>query len=373
MSIKDILLISSTCMPYHLDKLSALNGKAALLTFAQCENPYTQIQKAQPLAHDDLEVIFPNKALEDIPVVRKKIKIFLSLISRKEKIIVISLGGTIRSYSPDIFFGMLALRLLGKKVFLTFDTNFLDRKRNVFIELIKVILLYPYMGALCSGPSSADYIKFLGFRRRPVINFGFNTSDLGRYKNTCDNVKKNKNYLLFIGRMSEKKNISFLLDVYSEYAKKLGHKALPLRLAGDGPNKEKYMKKAIDLGLNSVSFLGTLSDKDVAKELSNAKSLLVPSLYEEWGIVVNEAIALSVPVIVSEHVRSREVLIKQFVNGIFLEPDNYYGWVKSLEMLTLDESFYKSLCNSNKEIFKMADVESFSKAMSILTGVSFKN
>ncbi len=373
MNKKDILLISSSCMPYHLDKLSSLNGRARLLTFAQCEIPYTEIQKAQPLVHEDLEVIFPNKALEEIPVLWKKFKIFLSLISRKEKIIVISLGGTVKSYSPDIFFSMLILRLLRRRVFLTYDTNFLDRKRNVFKELIKAFLLYPYMGALCAGPSSADYIKFLGFRRRPVINFGFNTSDLIRYKNIDDSIKKKKNYLLFIGRMSDKKNISFLLDVYSDYKKRLGHKALPLRLAGDGPKKDKYMKKAIDLGLNSVFFLGTISDKDIAKELSNAKSLLVPSLYEEWGIVLNEAIALSVPVIVSEHVRSREVLVKQFVNGIFLEPNNHDGWVKSLEMLTLDESFYKSLCNPNKEIFKMADVESYREAMSILTGLSFKN
>ena len=59
--------------------------------------------------------------------------------------------------------------------------------------------------------------------------------------------------------MSNKKNISFLIDVYKEYKEKLGDKALPLRLIGEGPNLQEYKEKVknakapVILALNAIT------------------------------------------------------------------------------------------------------------------------
>tara|TARA_S200000501_G_C20835432_1_gene749129 strand:- start:228 stop:1352 length:1125 start_codon:yes stop_codon:yes gene_type:complete len=365
---KNILLVASSALPYHIDKLVSFQGKANMLTFASYQEPYVEIQKSQLSTHQDLEVLFENKTLDHIPKIAKRVKVFLSLISRKEKYIFIGIGGAIRAYNLEIFLSMIFLKCLRKKVYIAFDTNFADRQRSALIELIKTFFLLPYNGAICSGPSSASYIEFLGFKKRPIVGFGFNTADLARYdkkKRVDSELKRN---LLFIGRMSKKKNIEFLINVYAEYKSKLGEKALPLRLIGSGPNLEIYKNMALDLNLENVSFLGTRNDKEIANELANARALLVPSLYEEWGIVVNEASALSVPVLVSEHVRAREVLVKQFVNGLILEPDNHLGWLKALIMITEDEDLYRNLSNPNKDLRKLADIKSYQEAIQILIG-----
>lgn len=367
MTKKNILFIHSSALMYHIDKLRCFEGQARMITFASYQEPYVDIQKSQTLNHSDLEILFKDKVLDSVPQSHRRLKIFFSLISRREKFIFIGIGGAIRAYHPEIFLSILILRLLRKKVYIAFDTNFADRQRGAFIELIKTFFLLPYSGAICSGPSSASYIEFLGFKKRPVVSFGMNTADLARYNKQISTDKETRRNLLFIGRMSKKKNIGLLIDVYADYKSQLGEKALPLRLIGDGPNLAKYKKRAKDLNLSSnVLFLGTKNDKDIAHELSNARALLVPSFYEEWGIVINEALAFSVPVLVSEHVRAREVLVKQFVNGLILEPDNNIGWLKALIMITEDEKLYRNLSNPNKELKKLADIRSYKEAIEIL-------
>jgi glycosyltransferase involved in cell wall biosynthesis len=166
--------------------------------------------------------------------------------------------------------------------------------------------------------------------------------------------------------MSNKKNISFLIDVYKEYKEKLGDKALPLRLIGEGPNLQEYKEKVINAKIEGVYFLGVKNDSEIGNELSNARALLIPSFYEEWGFVVNEAVALSVPVLVSEHVLAREVLVKQFVNGLIIEPTNYTGWLESLIMISENQELYKKLSTPTEESIKLADIASFKKGIKIL-------
>ena len=363
---KDILLVSASAMPYTIDRLKSLNGNANCLTIAKCENPYIEIQNAQLITHDDLEIIFPDKSFDEISRPLRMVKVFLALVRRKERNIIIGMGGNIRPFHLDIFFAAIILRLFRKNILIMFNTNFLDRERSLIIELAKTFFLLPYKGALCSGPSAAAYIKFLGFKKKKVTNYGFNTINHLRFKDSNHQVNAEKNYFLFVGRMDSKKNIIFLLNVYAEYCNKLGKLALPFHLIGDGPELENYKKLAQDLDLHSVFFAGTQSDIAIAKELSGARALLIPSIYEEWGIVVNEAISLSVPVIVSEHVRAREAIVRQFVNGLIVEPNNQEGWIKSMEIITIDDGFHKKLVEGTRRFKKLSGVESFKKAVDYL-------
>ena len=191
-------MVASSALPYHIDKLVSLEGKAKMLTIASYQKPYIEIQKSQIATHKDLEILFKNKAIGDLPKPSKKLKIFFSLIQRKEKIILIGIGGEIRQYDLEIFLSAIILRVLRKKVYIFFDTNFQDRPRKLFIEFVKTFLYLPYSGAMCSGPSSASYIKFLGFKKRPIVNFGFNTSDLRRYDHKDQSDKTESKIICYL-------------------------------------------------------------------------------------------------------------------------------------------------------------------------------
>ena len=63
---------------------------------------------------------------------------------------------------------------------------------------------------------------------------------------------------------------------------------------------------------------------------------------------------------------AREVLVKQFVNGLIIEPTNYTGWLESLIMISENQELYKKLSTPNEESIKLADIASFKKGIKIL-------
>ena len=59
--------------------------------------------------------------------------------------------------------------------------------------------------------------------------------------------------------------------------------------------------------------------------LRKSLALILPSTEEQFGFVVLEALALGIPVIVSENVGARDLHVRTGVNGFIFEPDNEKG------------------------------------------------
>jgi len=73
-----------------------------------------------------------------------------------------------------------------------------------------------------------------------------------------------------------------------------------LVLVGYGPDEQLLRDKVRDLGLDeAVVFTGPKTQEEVCQSLAEADCLLLPSLSETWGLVVNEALCVGIPVIVS--------------------------------------------------------------------------
>mgnify|MGYP001286004403 CR=1 FL=1 len=171
-----------------------------------------------------------------------------------------------------------------------FNTNFLDRERSLFVEILKSFLLLPYKGALCSGPSSAAYIKFLGFNKRKITDYGFNTINHLRFTDTSEQVNSKKNYFLFIGRMDSKKNVVFLLNAYAEYCERIKTHALPLHLIGDGPELANI--KA--LATPNVEFVGYQEQDSMVQLIQNAKAFVFAAFEDHKFEAVGFRIGLNI-------------------------------------------------------------------------------
>lgn len=102
--------------------------------------------------------------------------------------------------------------------------------------------------------------------------------------------------LIFIGRLIREKNLGVLLSAMS-YVKE----ALPdvkCRIIGDGPEKERLVKLAEELGfMDNVSFFGFIDYDEAISRIKSSKTLVLPSTREGFGMVVIEAFACGVPVI----------------------------------------------------------------------------
>ncbi len=110
---------------------------------------------------------------------------------------------------------------------------------------------------------------------------------------------ESKNYTyLFIGSLHDKKNPAMLLEAFIKEYKK--DTSLRLVLAGEGALMGTLEERAAEEGItDAVSFPGFLRGDDVAKTMRCADAFVLPSRFETFGIVVIEAMATGLPVIMT--------------------------------------------------------------------------
>jgi glycosyltransferase involved in cell wall biosynthesis len=116
----------------------------------------------------------------------------------------------------------------------------------------------------------------------------------------------NGTHFLFVGRIWEEKGILELLQAIGD--------RYPLTVVGDGPRRAALARR-----YPQVRFLGWLPPEQVAQEMRQALAVILPSVYlEAFGLVVAEALALGVPVVVSDRAGAAS-LVEPGVNGFVVD------------------------------------------------------
>ena len=86
--------------------------------------------------------------------------------------------------------------------------------------------------------------------------------------------------------------------------------------AGDGPMRSEIEAQAIALGVrDQVRFLGFVNQSGLPAVYGAADLLVLPSIYEPFGVVVNEAMLCGCPVVVSDRVGARLDLVRDGETG----------------------------------------------------------
>ncbi|HXJ00764.1 MAG TPA: glycosyltransferase [Micropepsaceae bacterium] len=127
---------------------------------------------------------------------------------------------------------------------------------------------------------------------------------------------------LFVGRLTEEKGVRLLAEV----ARDAG---LPLTIAGDGP----LLSELKQFG-GKVNCTGWLDGAALSNTMRRARALVFPSTwYETGGLVVLEALAQGIPVIVSRNTGAAE-FIEDGANGYLIDPGDAAGMRAAMLNLT---------------------------------------
>jgi glycosyltransferase involved in cell wall biosynthesis len=121
-------------------------------------------------------------------------------------------------------------------------------------------------------------------------------------------------------------------------------------------------------GLKNVALHGFLNEVQLAKKLKCALALILPSKEEQWELMVNEALALNRPALVSTNVGARDTLIRQGVNGFVIEPSNANDWVWCMTQLCRSEELWSRIAAASSRIAPRGDVAESSKGCAKLLG-----
>ena len=113
--------------------------------------------------------------------------------------------------------------------------------------------------------------------------------------------------VLFLGRFHPVKNLEMLIEAWSTVSREIPNARLEIAGEGSAAYTEKLKRRAFAAAPHGrVVFPGFLSGVAKASALAAASVLVLPSLHENFGMVVIEAIAAGVPVVVSQHVQLRD-------------------------------------------------------------------
>ncbi len=228
------------------------------------------------------------------------------------------------------------------------ETTATDHVRKGWRERLKSKLIRTLFDwAVTGGAAHERYLLQLGFPQNRIAHFydvvGNARIEEGvaelRSETSAETSNLPANYFLFVGRLAPEKNAFGLLRAWLSYRNAGG--TWSLVLAGDGPEclplKELAQASPHAAG---VHFLGHRSARELLPVYAFAKCFVLPSTREPWGLVVNEAMAASLPVIVSSHCGCAEDLVRQGVNGFIFDPRDQTELARCLQSvatLTEDE------------------------------------
>lgn len=264
------------------------------------------------------------------------------------------------------------LRFTGTRLIMMSDSKFDDSPRDSRFELIKTLLLAPYRGALVAGRRQADYLHFLRFRRRRVL-IGYDTVSLERIRGEIAAARDGaplpfeSRDFLYLGRFVAKKQLLTLIRAYAAYVGLAGDTARRLVLAGSGPEEGAMRALVAELGLeDKVVFTGFLQGAQVSQAMSRALALLLVSTGEQWGLVINEALAADLPVIVNQQVGATDTLVRNLVNGYVVNVGEQATLVQAMLRMGASRTDWEAMVAASHAMAERGDVAHFADAVELL-------
>ena len=139
-------------------------------------------------------------------------------------------------------------------------------------------------------------------------------------------------YFLFAGRLVVEKGVFELLNAYAKLENRLRDQ-IGLVFVGEGPCRDLLRERAALISPGVVRFAGFVQRDDLARYYALADALILPTHSDTWGLVVNEAMACGLPIIVTEVAGCAADLVKTNWNGLLVPPEDVASLAKA--MLTL--------------------------------------
>jgi len=365
---KSIAFVWTNFGPYHSDRLASVGeyfaGRKIVrgieIARATANYPWDRIDQIASIEHLTL---FPEQSYEDVPPLRRIRMLTRALLKR----------GT-----DDIFlchYEMLEmlvvasiLRLLGRRVYLMIESKFDDKPRTLLQEMRKIVAFWPYVGALVGGSRTRQYLRFFGFSDSSIHD-GYDTVSGDRVRRLAGlppapgGTPFEDRHFTVVARLVRKKNLGAAIKAYDRYRKISTAPLRALHIFGSGECEGELRNLIAELGVGGVRMFGFVQAPAIASALGTSLALVLPSTEEQWGLVINEAVAMGLPILCSENVGARDWLVKAGVNGMIFEPDNIEGLAYFMVRLSEDRSEWVRFCEGSLGLAGLADTRRFAEGV----------
>ncbi|MEM8599604.1 MAG: glycosyltransferase family 4 protein [Bacteroidota bacterium] len=210
-----------------------------------------------------------------------------------------------------------------------------DAARVAWKEAVKRVLVSQFDAAQASGSPGARYAAKLGIDPARIF-IGYSVVDNAYFREASARVRANPApartlpglgdptpYFFASGRFMARKDWPTLLRAYGRYRARAGREGVaPWRLVllGDGTLRPEIEALIQDEQIEAVSLAGWRQIEDLPAYYALASTLVHTATVDQWGLVVNEAMACGLPVLVSTGTGCSEDLVDNGGNGFTFAP-----------------------------------------------------
>jgi glycosyltransferase involved in cell wall biosynthesis len=264
-------------------------------------------------------ILFPSEKMEDISPSRANKALHLKLNELDADIVM---AGAIAFPSGAASIQWATQH--NRRVIIFDNARLLDVPRNWLINQMKMSI-YRFVDAiLCPSPATKPSFQYWGVSDEQIF-YGVNCVDNNFFvqTQTTHNLVLPDRYFLAVGRLVPKKNFQLLLRAYSHYLLNCCDNPYELVIVGEGADLITLKEFATKNNISTIHFHPFASQDKLREYYSRAGLFVLPSKYgETWGLVVNEAMATGLPVLVSKQCGCASTLVFPGENGYIFDPLN---------------------------------------------------
>ncbi len=316
--------------PYHLARLNSVGLLARErglevwgLELCAREDTYTWRVPQSP-ATFHRHTLFPGRALHEVSPPAQMHRTFACLEELRPQALAVA------GYSLPFAWAALAwAKIRRRPVMVMGESTANDSPRLPARETLKRWLVSRFDAALVGGSPQQDYFHSLGLPKSRIFP-GYDVVDNEHFFRGAEAARARAaelraalglppSYFLAVCRFVPRKNLSGLLRAYARYRSLSASEPWGLVLCGSGPEEARIRREA--RSLPGVHLAGFQQAETLPAYYGLARCFVLASLANEpWGLVVNEAMAAGLPVLVSRACGCRVDLVQEGVNGFTFNP-----------------------------------------------------
>ncbi len=338
-SPRPVVFVYQRMLPYHQARFATLNRALGSLGYpclavevAHLDNSYGEI--------GDMSSQFEETSLH-----RQVICLFTATnyLDLKPRQVSSAVYRILRDLQPRVVFapapafaegaGSLHYKVCyGGKLILMDDAWEMTDRRSGLTRTVKRLLYGFYDGGFFPDNLHGHYFASMNIpleRQRYAVDVVGPVFDSDLDKQTTMPLL-GRPYVLFVGRLISRKGLEVVLYALAAMA----NDSLYLVVIGDGPEREALLAKVDELGLaHQVRWLGRQSNSIARRWMIQAMAVLVPSHFEQWGLVVNEAWMVPTLVLGSNTVGALRATYPLEMEWMLLPVSDVSAWQAALEQL----------------------------------------
>ena len=255
------------------------------------------------------------------------------------------------------------------------ESQEIDFPRTIVREWIKRWYLVCCDGALVGGRPQSDYLVKLGMNATrirahyAVVDNEYFAIGAGRARANAAALRQQhglpEQYFLTSARFIEKKNLPRLIEGFADFLRAMDKQAQAsslwhLVVLGDGALRGELEERVTALQLGTrVLMPGFKQYPELPLHYGLAQAFILASTTEQWGLVVNEAMASGLPVLVSERCGCARDLVQPGVNGYTFAPRDVSALAGLMARLAENEDRRRAMGEASANLIEAWSPDAF--------------